>query len=154
MADDTITVVRELHGRFDSLAVDVLTVRVVVGPPWSGITLSGEPKVLEQLRTEIRGDVLEIAPIDTANYSTQRPLYLEFSVPELQTVMARMGAQVTLEGFTGGALRLAAQSGALIRASGKADQVWAHAESGATVELGSLHSRHVSSQSSSGGRIV
>lgn len=154
MSERVVTQKRDLVGAFDSVRVDVLTVEIRVGESYEGLTLSGESHVLGKIKTELHDNTLLLGPADDAGFSTQLPLSVEFSIPRLKGVTVRSGARVSVTGLTEGRLELNAQSGSQVRVSGSADEVSARAESGGTVDLSDLRSRSVSSQSSSGGRIL
>lgn len=154
MKDGVVTEKRRVDELFYSVEVDVLTVEIRVGVPHEGLILSGEAHVLEKISTEVRGGTLFLGPVSDSSFSTQKPLRVEFSVPSLTAISVRSGARVEADGFSAGALELSAQSGGQLRASGLVDQVSASAESGGTVDIAELRARNVSSQSSSGGRIL
>lgn len=153
-SERAVTVNRPLVPSFRRVEVSVVRVWIRLGESSEGITLRGEARVLEQIRSEVVGGCLYLGPAPNASFSTEVPVEIEFATSALEAVSCAAGAQVLLQGAAGGVLQAAAASGARLRVEGEMDQVWAMAESGGTVDLSGLSCRNVSAQSASGGRVI
>jgi hypothetical protein len=151
---ESIEINRTLARSFTGIDASVVTVRVTVSERHDGLKLRGEQHVLEEIESEVVDGILTLGPKSQSSFSTSVPIEIELSVSTLDTVRASAGARVTVKGLQGDRVRVGAVSGAQVKVEGTIGQLSAFAESGGTVDVSRLKTGNVSSQASSGGRIV
>lgn len=154
MSSPTVTLERLVTEPFTSIEVKVMSVTVNAGRPHQGLRLVGEPEVLEQIETAVRQGTLIVGPIPNSSFSTREALRLELSAPDLESARVTSGARLEIFQLNSERLELRASSGGRLIASGVVGELFALAESGASIQLSGLVAGTVSKQSRSGGRVV
>ena len=153
MNPSTVTIERFVTGPFRSIEVKVMSVTVKVGGPHQGLKLVGEPEVLEKIETAVHCGTLIVAPQPNSSFSTREILHLELATPHLESARVTSGAKLELFGLNSERLELRASSGGRLTAHGVVGELFALAESGASIRLSGLVASTVSKQSRSGGKV-
>ncbi|MCA9776260.1 MAG: DUF2807 domain-containing protein [Candidatus Eremiobacteraeota bacterium] len=148
---EQISVERTVSENFDRLEASVVGVRVSLGKPHSGITVSAEAEVVEKIETRVVNGTLHVRPKNNTSFSTSVPIQVTFDAPGLRRVSASAGARVDIDGLAGDSFEAEAQSGGQIKAQGDVKSLKGIAKSGGIVDLSRVNAANVSSQCASGG---
>lgn len=145
---------REIPGAFAHIEVSVVHLWITLGQPVEELEFSAEAAVLPQLASVVEGDTLRIGPAEGASFSTNVPIKVTLSAPQLSSISASAGARVHVSGLVQEQFQARSASGAQVTLQGQTSKLSAWAESGGTIDRREIRCSSISSQASSGGRIL